>query len=288
MIEFNFEFRLFNGEQTNISRQNQNPLRSRAFSTKLPCPEKVYLNADTQRLQIIEENKEKSGIYMWKNSHNGNIYIGSAKNIKRRLTSYYNINYLVKESSMYINRAILKEGYSAFSLTILEYCDEKKLIQREQYYIDLLNPDYNLCRTAGSTLGKLHSEKTKENISETKKGTYSGEANHFYGKTHTDEAGQKMSEAKLGRKLSEELKGKISTTMLGRKLTEDHKANLSAAQPNSKKLSVLDIQTGMDTIYDSVAGAERLMNLPKDSIRANLRSKNKKPYRDRYIFNIID
>jgi group I intron endonuclease len=45
---------------------------------------------------------------------------------------------------MYINRALLKDGYSSFSLYILEYCDEKDLIQREQYYFDLLKPEYNI------------------------------------------------------------------------------------------------------------------------------------------------
>jgi hypothetical protein len=51
---------------------------------------------------------------------------------------------------------------------------------------------------------------------------------------------------------------------------------------------VFDTQMEVETIYGSVAEAERLMNLPKDSIRANLRSKNKNPYRGRYIFKIMD
>jgi len=225
---------------------------------------------------------------MWENLLNGKIYVGSAKDLKRRLTLYYNINYLIRESSLYINKALLKEGYFSFSLSILEYCDQETLIQREQYYIDNLKPDYNICLTAGSTLGKLHSDNAKNKISVTKKGTYSSEANHFYGKTHTDEAIQKMSEAKLGKKLSEELKKKISNAMAGRKLSEEHKTNLSAAQPNSKKLSVLDTQTGIETIFNSMAEAERTMGFPKDSIRANLRSKNKAPYKGRYYIKVID
>jgi len=34
------------------------------------------------------------------------------------------------------------------------------LIEREQYYIDLLSPEYNLLLVAGSSLGKKHSEAT--------------------------------------------------------------------------------------------------------------------------------
>lgn len=164
---------------------------------------KFYPDAYSQNLEILNENLGKSGIYMWKNKNNGKFYIGSSNNLKRRLTSYFNLNYIVKESSMYINRALLKEGYSAFSLYILEHCDEKDLIKREQYYFYLLKPTYNICTTAGSTLGRLHEEKAKEKISESKKGTYSGKSNHFYGKTHTLDAKGKMVQAKLFKVMSE-------------------------------------------------------------------------------------
>ena len=45
---------------------------------------------------------------MWKNSHSGKIYIGSAKNLRTRLKAYYNINHLARVTNMYINRALLK------------------------------------------------------------------------------------------------------------------------------------------------------------------------------------
>jgi hypothetical protein len=55
---------------------------------------------------------------------------------------------------------LLKHGYSNFKLEILEYCDKEHLIQREQYYIDVLKPEYNILKVAGSTLGFKHSTKT--------------------------------------------------------------------------------------------------------------------------------
>ena len=90
---------------------------------------------------------------------------------------------LAKEPTRYINNAILKEGHSAFRLYILEYCKEI-LLQREQHYFDLLKPSYNICPQAGSTLGILLNEETKNKISINKLGT--GEDNHFYNKIHTD------------------------------------------------------------------------------------------------------
>jgi hypothetical protein len=39
------------------------------------------------------------------------------------------------------------------------------LISREQYYIDLLNPEYNILKKAGFVLGFKHSEATKAEMS---------------------------------------------------------------------------------------------------------------------------
>ena len=49
---------------------------------------------------------------------------------------------------------------TALLLEILEYCDSKVLISREQKYLDLLKPEYNILDKAGSSLGFKHSEST--------------------------------------------------------------------------------------------------------------------------------
>lgn len=68
---------------------------------------------------------------------------------------------------------MLKYGYNNFNLEILEYCDKNILIEREQYYIDLLKPEYNICKTAGSSLGRKFSIDTKLKISASLKGKIS-------------------------------------------------------------------------------------------------------------------
>lgn len=52
-----------------------------------------------------------------------------------------------------IYSSLLKNGHSNFKLEIIEYCELSVLIEREQYYIDLLNPEYNILKTAGSLMG---------------------------------------------------------------------------------------------------------------------------------------
>lgn len=118
--------------------------------------EKLYENADTQKSYILKENMDRSGIYLWKNLVNGNRYIGSSVRLRIRLLQYYNAEYLERNSSMRICRALLKYGYSNFSLTILEYCEPKDCLVREKYYIDLIKPplgpcgEYNLSQNPSS------------------------------------------------------------------------------------------------------------------------------------------
>jgi hypothetical protein len=46
-------------------------------------------------------------------------------------------------------------------LEILEYCESKDTIKREQYYLDILKPEYNVLKIAGSPLGSKHTAETK-------------------------------------------------------------------------------------------------------------------------------
>ncbi len=58
----------------------------------------------------------------------------------------------------YIYNALLKHGLDNFSLTILEYCEASKCIEREDYYFKLISPEYNILSKAGSCLGRTLSE----------------------------------------------------------------------------------------------------------------------------------
>jgi group I intron endonuclease len=63
---------------------------------------------------------------------------------------------------------LVKYGHSTFKLEILEYCEADRLIilEREQYYIDLLKPEYNILKIAGSPLGYKHTEESLAKIGE--------------------------------------------------------------------------------------------------------------------------
>lgn len=61
---------------------------------------------------------------------------------------------------MLIHKSLLKYGYSAFNLYILEYCHVDTLISREQYFLDLIKPELNILTVAGSTRGYKHKPET--------------------------------------------------------------------------------------------------------------------------------
>lgn len=101
---------------------------------------------------------------------------------------------------MIICKALLKYDYKPFSLMVVEYCSISKLVEREQYWIDILNPNYNVLKYAFSSQGykhtpesiklmsqsaisRVHAESTKKSISY----STTGENNPFFGKTHTAE-----------------------------------------------------------------------------------------------------
>src|ERR1700748_811661 len=124
-----------------------------------------YDNADILKTEILKVNKEKTSIYRWTHIESGKSYIGSAIDLSKRLKNYYNLSYLEKEtkkSNSMIYKALIKYGYSSLKLDILEYCTSSVLIFREQYYLDNLNPDYNILKTAGSIKGFKHSEASIE------------------------------------------------------------------------------------------------------------------------------
>ncbi|NWN33643.1 hypothetical protein GY663_31185, partial [Klebsiella michiganensis] len=63
-------------------------------------------------------------------------------------------------------RSLLKYDYSHFSLLILEYVEAEFLTSRETFYIANFIPYYNVLKQGFSYLGNIHTEVTKELLSE--------------------------------------------------------------------------------------------------------------------------
>jgi hypothetical protein len=132
-------------------------------------PIKIYSNVEADKGKIIQDNKDKSGIYMFKNLINGKRYIGSSFNLNERFRNNFSINYLEYENKRVnskIYRALLKYDYYNFLFSsptgeILEYCSPSKCLEREYYYLGILNPEYNISlNPTASFAGHTHSDES--------------------------------------------------------------------------------------------------------------------------------
>ena len=117
-----------------------------------------------QKSLIFKDNKDKSFVYRWINKLNNKEYLGSTANAKRRLLKYYDLSSL-KLANMPIYKAILKHGHSNFIFEIIEYCEPDKVLEREQYYLDNFDFDYNILEKADSILGYKHTEVDRQKMS---------------------------------------------------------------------------------------------------------------------------
>jgi hypothetical protein len=126
-----------------------------------------YNNPYEEREQVYKDVRGKTGIYLWTNTISGKSYVGSAVNLRRRLSNYFSKTRIISEletTKSLIYKAILKHDYSNFKLDIIEICSIESLLEREQYYLDNFELKYNTLKTAGSLLGFKHSAEAIELI----------------------------------------------------------------------------------------------------------------------------
>lgn len=143
-------------------------------------------------------------VYKIENKKTGDIYVGSTINYANRIAVHkYKMKHGFNSAHrLYIDGANL--GASSFSFSIIELVnDESILLDREQFYINKINPQYNVARIAGSCVGVKATDEAKAKMSKSR----SGENNCWYGKIPacrltpvTDETRRKISESRLGTK----------------------------------------------------------------------------------------
>ena len=88
----------------------------------------------------MKENKI-AGIYKITNNITGEFYIGSSKNIKHRWANHKCLSVWKQRSGMKLYQAFIKYGLNNFTFEVLEETADIK--EREQYWIEKLNPSYN-------------------------------------------------------------------------------------------------------------------------------------------------
>ena len=129
------------------------------------------------------------------------IYIGSSVHIYSRWSKHKGDLRRNQHDNGRLQNHANKYGVDDLSFSIITGCGEDVVIAYEQFYIDALNPWFNLAPVAGSTRGIIHesrrgvptwrkgkslTEEHKRKISE----SMSGEKNHQYGKPSPRKGGE--------------------------------------------------------------------------------------------------
>jgi group I intron endonuclease len=183
--------------------------------------------------------------------------VGSGLNLSKRVGDYYKKSELIRNPRP-IHAALLKHGHENFKLEILEYCRADELTTREQYYLDILDPEYNILKNAYSLLGYKHSP---ENIDKFKLKKVSQEHKDLLSSIHT------------GKEVSQETRDKLSLATANFKknnpLSLEALANITAKTTEREGVSVtlLNIQTNEELEFPTLTKAGEFLGVKRQAIR---------------------
>lgn len=226
---------------------------------------------------------------------------------------YYNVNRLLNEKSMAISIALLKYGYTNFSLTILDICDIDDLMSREKHFFEVYSPEYNILKIPGSPgrqSGWKHSEATIEKmriaasktfkspefltkLSKAQSSSIEVEVTDLETNTTTTYHAIRAAARALGidkRYIEHYIYLKQDLPVLGRytfKLNLDTEStNLinQKVQKTSMKVEVTNVDTKEVTIYTSISTAARELGFRQASISLYLKENRTKPFKGKYLF----
>lgn len=162
------------------------------------------------------------------------VYIGSTKNISLRWSTHLSNLRHNRHANKKLQYHFDKYGIEDLEFSVLVECDNGKLIELEQYFIDSYKPWFNIRVVAESNLGCKFSEEVKRKISERLMGN-----KHTLGFCPSEETRKKQSESRRGRIVSEETRKKISESNMG------HTVSLEAREKirESRKYIIISDET---------------------------------------------
>ena len=184
---------------------------------------------------------------------------------------------------MPIYKALLKYGHSNFIFEIIEYCEPKMTLQREQYYLDHYDFDYNVLAKAHSLWGYKHTKETLVKMTKLTNAlgykhtleTLAQLRNSQINKKHTDESIEKMRELWAERKFKKQI-NKLDALFNNR---DDFILKKVRKKIKGKLVNVTNIDTNVSNTYSSISEAALALDIERSTLRTNL--KNKK------IFNLV-
>lgn len=206
-----------------------------------------------------------AGVYKIINVSNGKCYVGSSVQVESRIFKHLAFLRRGDHPNKHLQAAFSKYKEHSFDFELLERCEKPDLLAREQHYLDLIQPQYNICKVAGNTLGYKHESAARAKMSVANKGN-----KRMLGKAHSEETKKIIGDLAAQRTHTDDAKSKISKSLLGNartlghKLTEAHKTKVSAAS--------LAMWNGSDAVDRKSAAAKRIAEKWADPIWKQMQS----------------
>lgn len=220
----------------------------------------------------------KSGIYMW-TSPSGKIYIGQAKNLRERYNEFMRPNH--RYAGEAIENARKKyPDFTKWKYQVLEECEEEKLNEREQYWIEYYDSNnsqkgYNLTLGGDGNNGYSLPEEAKTKISTALKGKFTGELNPNFGRHLTEEQKECRSyNAKFGAGAWQKKKDEEEAA----RLAKEEKLRQKAEKLRRRRIMSIDIETGEVERFDSLHQALKKYPYSKICIQRLFKGEGKTAY----------
>jgi hypothetical protein len=255
----------------------------------------------------------KNVIYKISNNVNDKIYIGSAVCFKKRYAQHK--HHLLKNThhNILLQNHVNKYGFDSIKFEVLENVLGNDLIIREQFYIDNLNPFFNIRRIAESMKGTKRTTEQKARMSERSKEFIKTNVNFKSEETRqkavktrkekgwpvSEETKRKISESCKGRTVSEYQISQIKLKNTGTKRSDKTKQMLSIAKKGplnpmfgkngsehhnfgkrwiakTTKTPKRIIDTNTGTVYPSIKDASVFLGIPRSTLNKYVLGYNEK------------
>ena len=227
----------------------------------------------------------KSGIYCISNLVNGKKYIGQSITAQYRANKH--IAFLLRGNHInsHMQRSFLKHGEKCFVTSVLEFCKECDLDDREKWWISFhksscRNHGFNI--EEGGSLNKRCSKETREklseigkryvftethkrNISESKK-NISQETRlklSLANKKRNPEDFKRLAQYNIGRKISEETRKKMSESHKGKRLSLETRQKMSISQIKRQNAIGRWLESQLPGLDDEKQPIQAVQNAPQ-------------------------
>ena len=256
---------------------------------------------DKLKGKVYYENKRKIGIYRWVNRDTKQSYIGSTLNLGQILYTLDSNSIADDQQVLYL--AMRKYDLTSFNLQILAHCSKEELAEKEQYYLDLYQPEYNIFKVNSEEQPITVNPLSQLPISMIEFNTFNQQLVLFKPPRQSlmiSNSFPNLSliawEVKPVYLLIREIPAPVAKVRTKKTWTLSEATRLKQSLAQQKRTKhpkpgfaeqVLDLSNNTTTVYSSIREASRALNILEQTISIYLKRNQTKPHKKRYVFTKV-